>query len=982
MRAPSDMPPPRRRRQRRLSPRGRVILILVAVGLFLLITSLRGIAGFYTDYLWFESLGKANTFRTILGAKLSLAGIFIGVFFALCFANLVIADRIAPRFPPMGPEEDLLRRYHDIVDTRAGWVRAGVAFLFAVIAGAGVSSQWDQWLLFINRVDFGVEDPQFHTDIGFYVFQLPFLSFVVSWLFAALVIILLITAVAHYLNGGIRVQNPGPRVTPQVKAHLSVLLALLALVKVADYWLQRYELTLSTRGTVDGALFTDVKAQLPATYLLLMIAVLSMALLIVNIWRRGWVLPVLAVGLWGFVAVVAGGIYPSFIQRFRVEPAESSREAPYIERNIEATRAAMGLAEVSTRPFDYNEDLTSQQLQDNDETVRNIRLLDPGVVTDTYQQLQAERPFYRLNDLDVDRYEIDGETTQVVISARELSTSGIPQQSWEGQRVAFTHGYGAAVAPANAVTTEGRPDFVLGDIPVDSGDSTLDVVQPGIYVGENLDGYSIVGATRDEINYQTAGGETVTSRYDGSGGVAMNSWWRQAAFALRFGEVEPLISNFVTNESRIIYVRDVQDRVAQLAPFLQWDADPYPVLLDGRIQYVLDAYTTTDRYPYAQRADVDQLPPGSGLDHSFNYVRNSVKAVVDTYDGTVDLYVVDPDDPIIEAYRGAFPELFSDLDEMPAEMREHLRYPEDLFRVQTNTWGRYHIDGAQNFYEQAGGWAVAQDPGTTTSATPQTQTTNAQGEVEVAPERRIDPQYLLMRLPGEEQEDFLILRSFVPKAGDTERRELTAFMVAKSDPDNYGEIEVFEMQSADIAGPAIVSSNIQSDSTIAREITLLDQQGSNVLFGNLLLIPVEESILYIRPLYTEAEGQTSVPLLRRVIVAYGDEIVMEPTLCEALIQIFGEAPETQEGACTPGGGSPPDDGSTPPEDVDPTAEVADLLAQADDLFTQAEEVLQDDGDLGEYQDLVQQAQDLIQQALALSDPTATTTTTTVPPGEA
>ncbi|MET0666389.1 MAG: UPF0182 family protein, partial [Acidimicrobiales bacterium] len=657
MRAPSDMPPPRRRRQRRLSPRGRVILILVAVGLFLLITSLRGIAGFYTDYLWFESLGKANTFRTILGAKLSLAGIFIGVFFALCLANLVIADRIAPRFPPMGPEEDLLRRYHDIVDTRAGWVRAGVAFLFAVIAGAGVSSQWDQWLLFINRVDFGVEDPQFHTDIGFYVFQLPFLSFVVSWLFAALVIILLITAVAHYLNGGIRVQNPGPRVTPQVKAHLSVLLALLALVKVADYWLQRYELTLSTRGTVDGALFTDVKAQLPATYLLLMIAVLSMALLIVNIWRRGWVLPVLAVGLWGFVAVVAGGIYPSFIQRFRVEPAESSREAPYIERNIEATRAAMGLAEVSTRPFDYNEELTSQQLQDNDETVRNIRLLDPRVVTDTYQQLQAERPFYRLNDLDVDRYEIDGETTQVVISARELSTSGIPQQSWEGQRVAFTHGYGAAVAPANAVTTEGRPDFVLGDIPVDSGDSALDVVQPGIYVGENLDGYSIVGATRDEINYQTAGGETVTNRYDGSGGVAMNSWWRQAAFALRFGEVEPLISNFVTNESRIIYVRDVQDRVAQLAPFLQWDADPYPVLLDGRIQYVLDAYTTTDRYPYAQRADVDQLPPGSGLDHSFNYVRNSVKAVVDTYDGTVDLYVVDPDDPIIEAYRGAFPEL-------------------------------------------------------------------------------------------------------------------------------------------------------------------------------------------------------------------------------------------------------------------------------------------------------------------------------------
>jgi len=980
------MPPPRRPRKRRLSPRGRVILILVAVGLFLLITSLRGIAGFYTDYLWFEALGKEDTFRTILGAKFSLALIFIGVFFVLCWVNLVIADRLAPRFRPMGPEEELLRRYHEIVDERSGWVRAGVCLLFALIAGAGVSSQWNEWLLFTNRVDFGIQDPQFNTDIGFYVFQLPFLSFVVSWLFAALAIILIVTTVAHYLNGGIRVQNPGPRVTPQVKAHLSVLLALLALVKIADYWLQRYELTLSTRGTVDGALYTDVKAQLPATYLLLMIAGLSVVLLIVNIWRRGWVLPVLAVGLWGFVAVVVGGIYPSVIQNLRVEPAESSREAPYIERNIEATRAAMGLSEVSTRPFDYNEDLTGAQLLDNEETVRNIRLLDPGVVTDTYQNLQAERPFYRLNDLDVDRYEINGETTQVVISARELSTSGIPQQSWEGQRVAFTHGYGAAVAPANAVTSEGRPDFVVGDIPVSSDDDTFAIDQPGIYVGEDLDGYSIVGATRDEINYQTAGGETVTSRYDGEGGVAMSSFVRQAAFALRFGELEPLISNFVTDESRIMYIRDVQERVAALAPFLHWDADPYPVIIDGRIQYVLDAYTTTSMYPYAQRADTDQLPAGSGLDHAFNYARNSVKAVVDTYDGTVELYIVDEDDPIAAAYDGAFPELFTPLDEMPAEMRDHLRYPEDLFRVQTNVWGRYHIDGAQNFYEQAGGWVVAQDPGTGTTGGQITQTTNAEtGEVESTRERRIDPQYLLMRLPDEEQEDFLILRSFVPNAGDTERRELTAFMVAKSDPDNYGEIEVFEMQSSDIAGPAIVASNIQSDEEIAQEITLLDQQGSQVVQGNLLLIPVEQSILYIRPLYTQSESGTPVPLLRKVIVAYGDQIEMRNTLREALIAIFGEAPETLEDATPdPGEEETPSDGEeTPPEDEpDPDQQVALLLAEAEGLFAQADLALAE-GELGRYQRLIEQAEALINEALDLSlAGGATTTTTTVPPDEA
>ncbi len=950
-----------------MSRRGRVLLVLVLVGLFLLITSLRGIAGFYTDYLWYESLGKESVFRTVLGAKVSLAVIFIGLFFVLLLVNLVIADRLAPRFRPAGPEEELLQRYHDIVDRRAGWVRAGVSLLFAIIAGAGVSSQWNEWILFTHRVDFGTHDPQFNTDIGFYVFQLPFLSFVVSWLFAAFVIILIVTAVAHYLNGGIRVQAPGPRVTPQVKAHLSVLLGVLALVKAADYWLQRYELNFSTRGAVNGATYTDVNAQLPAIYLLLMIALLSFGLFIANIWRRGWVLPVLAVGLWGFVAVVAGGIYPAFIQRFRVEPAESSREAPYIERNIEATRAAMGLADVTTESFDYNERLTAQQLQDNDDTVRNIRLLDPAVVHDTYQQLQSERNFYRLNDLDVDRYEIGGRTTQVVISTRELSTSGIPQESWEGQHVAYTHGYGAAAAPANAVTG-GRPDFVLGNIPVTSDTPALDITQPQVYIGEDLGGYSIVGATRDEIDYQDAEGDTITTQYDGEAGVEMSSFLRRAAFALRFGEIEPLISNFIDDDSRIIYIRDVRQRVEQLAPFMYWDADPYPVILDGRIQYVLDGYTTTDRYPYAQDANTDELPTGSGLDHSFNYVRNSVKAVVDTFDGTVTMYQTGIDDPILDAYSDAFPDLFTPFDEMPPEIQAHLRYPEDLFRVQTNVWGRYHLTESQEFYEQAGGWAVAQDPGTDINAAQVTQTTNANGEVESTQERRIDPYYLLMRLPGEEQEDFLILRSFVPASGDTERRELTAFMVAKSDPEDYGEIEVFEMPSTEVAGPAIVNASILSDERIASAITLLDQQGSNVRLGNMLLIPIEQSILYVRPLYTEAEGNTAVPELRSVIVAYGDRVEMEDTLREALADIFGDAPPTLEEPSGPGGNN---GGEPPPEEEPPETDVNALLADADALFDEANAALAD-GDLGTYQEKIDEAQALIQQALDASQPTSTT----------
>ena len=466
MRAPQDMP--RRGRRRRLSGRGRTVLIVALVALFLLVTSLSGIASVYTDYLWFDSLDLNSVWRTILGAQIALAVIFIGLFFVLMLLNLVLADRLAPRFRPSGPEEELLERYHDVVDRRAGAVRVIVSLVLAVIAGAGASSQWNDWILFTNRVDFGIKDPLFNTDVGFYVFQLPFLTFVVSWLFAALLIVLIVTAVAHYLNGGIRLQTQGERVTPQVKAHLSVLLGVLALVKAADYWLQRYELTLSTRGTVDGATYTDVNAQLPAIYLLLMVALLSFVLFILNIWRRGWVLPVVTVGLWGMAAVLAAGVVPAIVQQFTVEPAESSKEAPYISRNIEATRQALGLDDVEVKPFDYNEDLSVDDLVANQDTLSNIRLFDPGVVGDTYSRLQAERSFYRFGDLDVDRYQIDGSTRQVVLGARELDPSGIPQQSWEGQHVAFTHGYGVALAPANALTSTGRPDFLVGSIPVNS----------------------------------------------------------------------------------------------------------------------------------------------------------------------------------------------------------------------------------------------------------------------------------------------------------------------------------------------------------------------------------------------------------------------------------------------------------------------------------------------------------------------------------
>ncbi|HZA87994.1 MAG TPA: UPF0182 family protein, partial [Acidimicrobiales bacterium] len=513
------------------------------------------------------------------------------------------ADRIAPPFRLSGPEDELLERYHDVVDARMPWLRVIISALLAIIAGSGVSSEWNSWVLFTNGGDFGIEDPQFHNDVGFYVFKLPFLSFVVDWLFASLLIVIIVTAVAHYLNGGIRVQPPSPRVTPQVKAHLSVLLAVLALVKTADYWLQRFELTVSTRGVVDGASYTDVNAQLPALNLLVLISLCAAGLFVFNIFRRGWTLPVLAVGLWMFVAIAAGGIYPQFVQWARVGPNESARERPYIERNIEATTAAMGLDKVTTQRFTPKETPEEVELAGSEQTVRNIRLWDPSarLSGQTFEQLQRIRNYYNINDVDVDRYMIDGEPTQVNIGARTINPDGVPGESWEAEHLAYTHGYGVVMAPSNAA--EGNePRFVIDDIPAQITGDGLELEQNGIYFGEDLGGYIVVNTNRDEIDYQDEEETRVTS-YRGDDGVEANSLLRRAAFALRFGDINPLISDFMNDDSRVVYVRDVVERVTKLAPFLDADNDPYPVVVDKGVRWVVDLYTTTSRYPYAQRAD-------------------------------------------------------------------------------------------------------------------------------------------------------------------------------------------------------------------------------------------------------------------------------------------------------------------------------------------------------------------------------------------
>ena len=893
MPTPNDVGSPRR-----LSQRSRILLGVIAVGFGMLFVSLRGIARVYTDFLWFDSLGLSSVWTGALGAKIALGVIFSGVFFALLWLNLLLADRIAPRFRPSGPEEELLERYYAFIGRRGGVVRLVTAAVFALIAGVGVSGEWRSWLLFTHRVDFGVKDPLHGTDIGFYVFELPFLRFLVSWLFAAFVIILIVTIVAHYLNGGIRVQTLGRRVTPAVKGHLSVLLAMLAMVEAVDYWLQRYGLTTSTRGFVGGASYTEVNARLPALSLLIAISLLSVLLFLVNIKRRGWTLPVVAVGLWAFAAVVVGTSYPWFVQKFTVEArGESAKEQPYIARNIEATRAAYDMADVEETDYAAGATLSADELAAASKlgVFRNVGLLDPAIISDVLSREQAQNGWLSFQDtLDVDRYRVQDQETLTVIGARELNANGVPQKSWEGLRLIYTQGYGAVLAAAGQVTN-GRPDYLVGGVGdalnvSETLDATLD--QPRLYVSEAMGGYAIVNNDRAEIAYD---GDDYT--YEGTGGVALDSVVRRAAFALRFGDLNPLVSEFLTPNSRLIHERDVRNRVEAVAPFLAFDSDPYPVLAEGRVIYVLDGYTTSDSYPYSQSFGGEDLPADSGLRRSFNYVRNSVKATVDAYDGTVMLYLVERGgvvDPIARAYQLAFPKLFRPMSAMPASVVAHLRHPADLFRVQSTMYGLYHVQDPTRFYNLVGRWAVADQPDTEVklgTATPSTTmiTPNGITVSGLSSSHPVSPQYQMLQLPDEDGLSFVLTRPFVPiSERDRQRREtMTAFMAAKPD----GTLKVYRVTSDEVLSPTLLTSRILADDVISKQISLLanPNTGSDVQLGARVMLPIRQSMVWVTPMYVTAAsgGSSRVPELNSVIVAYGQKIVSMPTLTDALTKMFG-----------------------------------------------------------------------------------------------
>ncbi len=970
MRKPSDLSP----RPRRLGDRGRVILIVVAVALLVLLLSARFISGFYVDYLWYKSVDRGDVFWGVLGSKVLLFAMFAAIFIATAFVNLVIADRLAPASfsANMHP---VVERFHEIFGRRLRLVRFVFASVVGVLFALPATSHWKDWLLFRNSKSFGIEDAQFQNDIGFYVFRLPFITFALDWFYAAIVFIILLVIVTHVLNGGVLLQPPRPKVRRSTKAHVAVLLALLAIVKAADYWVTRYELTTERRGFVQGATYSVVHAQLPAVMLLVLVALLVAGLFLWTLRSDSWRLPVVASGLWVVIALIGGVIYPAAVQALVVNPNQKEREAIYIERNITATRHALGIGDVAEQTITFGS-LNASEVEADVAPLEDVRLLNPAAMVGRFRTDQGQRAGLTIRDLDIDRYvDADGTERQVLVAARELDLGTVANKSWQGKHLISTHGCGLIRASASQVQTSGRPDY-----------EEVELTRPELYFSEDLTGYAIVGTSVKEDTCPEQEDAEVQP-YSGDGGIKLDSFVTRIAFALDFFDYNLLGSSAVDDDSRLLWIRSVRDRVEKLAPFLSFDGDPYPVALDGRVVWVVDGYTTSSRYPYAENADTKQLGADSGLDFAFNYVRNSVKAVVDAYDGSVDFYVTAPaagalPDPIIAAWSSAFPDVFRPMSEMPAGLVDHLRYPEELFRVQTAAYSKYRLS-PEVFFDRTGAWSVAQGPSSIPRVAASTVTAaTSTEEIDAASEdfatesdsARFVPYYSMFRAPGDEAASFQLLRPFVPFSTDDNRKELQAFMVASSDPDTYGQLRAYVVSDPP-DGPLTVVATMESETSISQQITLLDQGNSAVIYGDLQIVPIgDDGLLYLRPLYVQSDAAAQ-PSFRYMLASYGDNAAYGETIEDALRKLFpgfdadiGDVVGASDGASgdgsteTDGTGDDGDDGDTTTPGTQTTEE---LLAQAQQLFDEADAALATGGAEGfaEYGEKIAAARALVQQAI-------------------
>ena len=897
----------------------RNILITGFMAIIIFIIGLLLIPGLYSDFLWFTNIGFSNVFFTIINAKLLLGILSAVFFFSMIYVNWRIVKRV------------LNRQGLNVIKT----VENSIPLLLvssALIAGLVFSTQWSILLEFLNATSFGITDPVFGNDISFYVFSLPWYSAILGFLLIVTVINVLFSAVIYLIFGKPfslgSFQNIGSVMSARVDEgfknkmtlHLFILIGIFFLLLSFWVWLSRFDILFSEAGAVFGAAYTDIYVTLPIRTILSVVSGI-VAILFFAEWKlKNLKFPIIGIGVLIFILLI-GSIAGVAVQQFQVEPDEYNTEKPYIERNIDYTLQAFDIDAVEEIPFEPNYNLTYQELKNNEVTLDNIRLWDYRALKDTYSQLQLIRSYYDFNDVDIDRYDVTENgvkrSYQVMLSPRELNQQDLPEkaQTWVNQHLVYTHGYGVALSPVNQKTEDGLPKLWIKDIPPQT-ENDIKITRPEIYYGEKTDDFVVVNTKTEEFDYPQGGGNVYTM-YEGSGGVEL-SGASKISFALRFGSVQLLVSGSITEDSKIMLNRNINDRVNAIAPFLTYDDDPYMVASEGRLYWIIDAYTTSESFPYSERF---------GLQGS-NYIRNSVKVVVNAYSGEVTFYVVEQD-PLIATYQKMFPDLFTDFSEMPEDLKNHIRYPEDLFAIQAEVYATYHMTDPRVFYNREDQWKIP-------------------NEIYSGNSIKMEPYYVLLNLPGTNNEsNFIMMTPFTPRGKDN----MISWMGAKSNPGEYGEKIVYQFSKQElIYGPTQIESRIDQDTEISQRMTLWSQSGSRVIRGNLLVIPVDGSLLYVEPVYLRSSGNSSIPQLKRIIVAYGDQLAMREDLNSSLQAVFGE--EVNE---------------TIPDDQPPIeGDVQELINQAVDVYDEAKSLLQQ-GDFSGYANRIEQLGDLLDQMNELQD---------------
>lgn len=898
-------------------------------------------AGIYIDWLWFNALKYPQVFITTIVSDIGFRLVVGLVLFFLLFMNLMLtrksvmqAIKSSKPFQPFYREDDNVININQtpyqnwrehVTPSRLTAIFLAISLVLAFLYSASVAGDWTTVLKFLNQTSFGTTDPVFNHDIAFYVFTLPFYQLIYSILASAIVVNIFLVALVYLVTDTARGGLAKIFRFPAARYHLSALAALFFLLRAWRYLLDQYALLFSGNGVVHGAGYTDIHATLLAYKVLAILSLLTSIIIIANIFLKRFRLTAYAIGGLLIASILLGGVYPGIIQKFVVLPNEYTREAPYISNNIKFSQMAYNLDKIEQKSFPAGRTLKAQDIQANRNTIENIRLWDWQPLQQTYSQLQEMRLYYEFKNIDIDRYQIDGEYRQVMLAVREMNQGQLPQQAqtWINQRLKYTHGYGVAMSPVNEVSGEGLPQFFLKDIPpVTSTD--IKVQRPEIYYGESEDGYVIVNTKTEEFDYPKGDGNAY-SKYEGDGGVQFNSFFRKLLLAITLSDYKLLLTSDITNDSQVLFTRNIRERIPKIAPFLSYDSDPYPVIdSKGQIIWMWDAYTVSNHYPYSEPYD----------NRGNNYIRNSVKVTMNAYNGDVNFYIADSSDPIIQAYSKVFSGMFKSLDQMPADIKSHIRYPEDLFLIQSRMYSLYHMEDPQVFYNREDKWTLP---------------TEKVGDEE----KPMEAYYTITVLPGEQKPEYVLIMPFNPQ----NKKNMIAWLGARSDGENYGKMVVYEFPKQELVyGPMQIEARIDQDTTISQQLSLWDQRGSSVIRGNLLVIPIKDSLIYVEPLYLQSQ-QSKMPELRRVIVAAGDKVVMEPTLDLALQRIFGEDAVTSDQQQK---GSSPQTDQSEDQPTLPPSSLKELTAEANRLYNEAQSKLKA-GDWSGYGQSLDQLKQVLNQ---------------------